>query len=412
MRSFASKESAGRPAAAVPRSPVFLGSSNSSAERDADRVSERVMDARPRDGQSLRGKPTNYAAPEPQAHRELFPNSGKPLDAPTRSQMESRFHFDFSRVRIHHDEAADRAASTLSARAFTLGSDIAFGQGEYAPQTPKGERLLAHELAHVVQQAHDPAPVLRRAPALNAKHYFAEGDAPSIDKAIAASPIKNYVPVKDWKTLAGNVDQELPAVFAEQYRKYGQSEDDVDSVPGFVNRAEKKPIKLRAPGTNEKNQPVVASNVEHAVHETIHLNSQTTFQSYFGHPCNEGVTEYFTEMALGGPGQAYRDQLSMAKGFMAAFGTGGEAVVAKAYFHGASDLFNRIAQAFGTANSNRDLRGWQKKMQSKDPADWQQANTLLANALKKSGSATAAQPPKAPPQPAPSSPHAQESPKQ
>jgi hypothetical protein len=79
---------------------------------------------------------------------------------------------------------------------------------------------------------------------------------------------------------------------------------------------------------------------------------------------------------------------------MNAFGANGEAAVAKAYFHGASDLFQRVAQAFGTANSNHDLREWQKKTQSKAPADWQEANTMLANALKKAGSgASAAQPP-------------------
>lgn len=60
---------------------------------------------------------------------------------------------DFSRVRVHAGERAAAAARSLDARAFTVGRDIVFGAGEYAPHTPAGRRLLAHELTHVVQQA-------------------------------------------------------------------------------------------------------------------------------------------------------------------------------------------------------------------------------------------------------------------
>jgi Domain of unknown function (DUF4157) len=66
--------------------------------------------------------------------------------------MESHFGHDFSSVRIHDDPKGASAADSISARAFTHGTDIAFGQGEYAPQTPSGLRLLTHELVHVMQQ--------------------------------------------------------------------------------------------------------------------------------------------------------------------------------------------------------------------------------------------------------------------
>jgi hypothetical protein len=78
--------------------------------------------------------------------------SGKPLDSGVRSRMESAFGYDFSRVRIHTDSGAAHMAGSLNARAFTLGRDIAFGAGEYAPGSLMGEALIAHELAHVVQQ--------------------------------------------------------------------------------------------------------------------------------------------------------------------------------------------------------------------------------------------------------------------
>ena len=78
---------------------------------------------------------------------------GRPLSAETRAYFEPRFGHDFSRVLVHADGEAANVASTVSARAYTLGHDIVFGSGEYAPTTAKGMRLLAHELAHVVQQS-------------------------------------------------------------------------------------------------------------------------------------------------------------------------------------------------------------------------------------------------------------------
>jgi hypothetical protein len=67
--------------------------------------------------------------------------------------MESRFGRDFSRVRVHTDSAAGGAAAALDARAFTVGQHIHFGAGEYDPRSQPGMRLLAHELAHTVQQS-------------------------------------------------------------------------------------------------------------------------------------------------------------------------------------------------------------------------------------------------------------------
>jgi hypothetical protein len=77
---------------------------------------------------------------------------GQPLDGSARSAMGPRFGHDFSNVRIHADSAADESARAVNARAYTVGRDIVFGSGEYAPHTPAGRRLLAHELTHVVQQ--------------------------------------------------------------------------------------------------------------------------------------------------------------------------------------------------------------------------------------------------------------------
>jgi hypothetical protein len=77
---------------------------------------------------------------------------GRPLDEATRAALEPRFGYDFGHVRVHADATADRSARAAGARAFTSGRDIVFAADQYAPHAPAGRRLLAHELAHVVQQ--------------------------------------------------------------------------------------------------------------------------------------------------------------------------------------------------------------------------------------------------------------------
>jgi hypothetical protein len=77
---------------------------------------------------------------------------GQPLDAGVKLRMESAFGHDFSGVRIHNDAGAGNLSASLNARAFTLGGHVAFGSGEYRPGTIVGDALIAHELAHVVQQ--------------------------------------------------------------------------------------------------------------------------------------------------------------------------------------------------------------------------------------------------------------------
>jgi hypothetical protein len=78
--------------------------------------------------------------------------AGQPLDATSRSRMGSAFGYDFGAVRVHADASAAAAAQSLNARAFTLGTHVAFGAGQYRPGDLVGDALIAHELAHVVQQ--------------------------------------------------------------------------------------------------------------------------------------------------------------------------------------------------------------------------------------------------------------------
>lgn len=100
--------------------------------------------------QRLVAKSASKAAdiPSPESTR----SGGEPLPQGTRELMESRFGESFDDVRIHASEEAAASAVELGANAFTTGRDVYFGRGKYAPESPEGQRLLAHELTHVVQQ--------------------------------------------------------------------------------------------------------------------------------------------------------------------------------------------------------------------------------------------------------------------
>lgn len=84
---------------------------------------------------------------------DVLREAGSPLDKETRALMEPRFGHDFSKVRIHADGRAAESARAVQSNAYAVGSHIVFDSGQYAPASFRGRSLLAHELAHVVQQS-------------------------------------------------------------------------------------------------------------------------------------------------------------------------------------------------------------------------------------------------------------------
>jgi hypothetical protein len=88
----------------------------------------------------------------PSILHEVLQSPGSPLDSQTRLFMESRLGNDFRQVRVHKDSQAIASAQMLNAKAYTLGQNVVFGEGQYTPETLPGKRLLAHELAHTLQQ--------------------------------------------------------------------------------------------------------------------------------------------------------------------------------------------------------------------------------------------------------------------
>lgn len=163
-----------------------VGSPNDAAEAEADSVAERILEMETPVDENTESEEILTVSETPNTTgttRTLTGDAeqtvrsslgrGKPLPKSTRSFFEPRFGRDFSDVRIHTGQRATQAARSIEARAFTLGSNIAFSKGEYRPASREGRQLLAHELTHVIQQSQGP---VSRHPSLQ-RAYYTESDA-------------------------------------------------------------------------------------------------------------------------------------------------------------------------------------------------------------------------------------------
>jgi hypothetical protein len=149
------------------KAKLAIGEPNDKYEQEADRVADEVM---------RMPEPNVQRQPEPEEEEEepvqakskagdipavtpviesrinSLKGNGQPLDSSTRAFFEPRFGHDFSHVRVHADSTAADTAKSINASAFTLGNHVAMGSGEYHPHSQSGQRLLGHELTHVIQQ--------------------------------------------------------------------------------------------------------------------------------------------------------------------------------------------------------------------------------------------------------------------
>ncbi len=101
----------------------------------------------------------NGKAEGPRIVNEVLRSPGQPLDSATKAFFEPRFEHDFSHVRVHADMRAVESARAVNALAYTVGRHIVLGTNQYAPNTSKGKRLIAHELTHVIQQQSSSIPM-------------------------------------------------------------------------------------------------------------------------------------------------------------------------------------------------------------------------------------------------------------
>lgn len=152
-------------------SGIRIGAPQDAHEQEADRVADQVMRASfdgsapaPTAPKVQRVATSRTAAdhgPAPMVVHEAIRTPGRALDAPTKAFFEPRFGRDLGAVRVHTDPLAAESARAVHAHAYTLGPHIVFDAGRYQPATAVGQRLLAHELTHVLQGG-GPAMTMRR----------------------------------------------------------------------------------------------------------------------------------------------------------------------------------------------------------------------------------------------------------
>ena len=148
-----------------------------SLESDADRMTDKVL--RMSDSSEFHKSSANPAGAKRQSSGgSVLPTGGEPLSDSLRKHYEPLLGHDFSRVRVHAGAQAAQSARALGARAYTAGRDIVFGGGQFDPESGEGKNLLAHELAHVVQQDRGQvAPSIQR-------RLIVTGDAKDADLAL------------------------------------------------------------------------------------------------------------------------------------------------------------------------------------------------------------------------------------
>lgn len=128
-------------------------------EQEADQVAEQVLHMAAPDVPGAIGRESGESGANAAPQSSTLPSfvhdalgAGEDLDAQTRERMEPRFGYDFRHIRLHTDERARASAQSVNALAYTVGRDIVLGRGQYMPGTREGQRVLAHELTHTIQQ--------------------------------------------------------------------------------------------------------------------------------------------------------------------------------------------------------------------------------------------------------------------
>ncbi|WP_396957646.1 DUF4157 domain-containing protein [Nitrosomonas sp.] len=139
---------------------LMIGASNDPLEQEADRIADQVMSA-PLNStinraspkiQRFIGQASDGSNTAPPSVERVLASPGRPLEPALRQDMEARFGQNFSQVRVHTGSAAEQSARDINASAYAVGNNVVFGVNQFDPATREGQRLLTHELVHVVQQ--------------------------------------------------------------------------------------------------------------------------------------------------------------------------------------------------------------------------------------------------------------------
>lgn len=217
-----------------------IGDASDAFEREADQVAERVVRMaaagvvsgspakvqrkcscggsekcdKCREDELLQRSATSAVQPAaaPSSIAKVLREPGQRLDPATRAFMEPRFGHDFGNVRIHTGSRAAASARAVHALAYTVGHDVVFGAGQYAPQSTAGQRLLAHELTHVIQQGASGA--IHRQTDPNALENAPKANAPAPE---AAAPEQAQAPEQNDAGDEADVEAEKQDGVAEDF---------------------------------------------------------------------------------------------------------------------------------------------------------------------------------------------------
>lgn len=159
---------------------------------------------------SLQRRGNGAATAVPASVFEALGAPGRPLDAATRLSMQRRIGHDFSDVRVHADAGAAASARAVGAQAYTVGSDIVFGDGRYRPETRDGAHLLAHELAHVAQQRGAPKPSARDGLRMTAPGDASEREADRVADGVLAGSARTHALTPQAPALARQPLKDAP----------------------------------------------------------------------------------------------------------------------------------------------------------------------------------------------------------
>jgi hypothetical protein len=177
---------------------LAVGEPGDQYEQEADRIADQVLGApahpavsgAPPRIQRFSGQSNGQADAAPASVDQALASPGAPLEPALRQDMEQRFGHDFARVRVHTDGRAAESARAVNALAYTVGRDIVFGEGQYAPKSQRGRELIVHELAHTIQQRGTTG----FSPEINSEGVF-ESSAEAAGRAVAnGQPIMNSFP--------------------------------------------------------------------------------------------------------------------------------------------------------------------------------------------------------------------------
>ncbi len=188
------------------------------------------------------------ASSDLETHINSIKGGGWPLPESVRAFFEPRFGYNFNQVRVHTDSKAAESARMLNAQAFTVGRDIVFGKGEYAPETRVGGQLLSHELTHVIQQQSHSGFTLQR----SGDHSCREGEGPP---AIEPDPenkgphplIYRGVTKKRSRRPAVGDAQQLLNHFLEELKKGNfkcEAGADMEEIQRIRNRLTQYPLEV------------------------------------------------------------------------------------------------------------------------------------------------------------------------